>query len=80
MVEIIDTGPGIPANVQPHIFEPFFTTKGPGSGSGLGLYIVYDIVHKQGGQIHVNSSPRGTQFQVMLPLDLVRDPVKSPPA
>jgi signal transduction histidine kinase len=80
VVEIIDTGPGIPANVQPHIFEPFFTTKGPGSGSGLGLYIVYDIVHKQGGQIHVNSNPGGTEFRVTLPLDLARDPVKAPPA
>ena len=80
VVEISDTGPGIPANVQTHIFEPFFTTKGPGSGSGLGLYIVYDIVHKQGGQIHVNSNSEGTTFQVMFPIDMVSEPVQAPAA
>ncbi len=80
VVDIIDTGPGIPAHVQPHIFEPFFTTKGPGSGSGLGLYIVYDIVRKQGGHIQVTSNPGGTHFQVTLPRDVVRDPGNAPPA
>jgi signal transduction histidine kinase len=67
MVEIGDSGPGIPAELQDRIFEPFFTTKGPGHGTGLGLHIVYNIiVEKHRGQITVNSRPGETWFQVTL--------------
>src|SRR5271154_7419222 len=68
VVEIIDNGPGIPQEVQPHIFEPFFTTKGVGEGTGLGLDTVQRIVKKHRGNIQVTSKPGETRFQVWLPL------------
>jgi signal transduction histidine kinase len=68
VVEIIDNGPGIPDEVQPHIFEPFFTTKGVGEGTGLGLDTVQRIVKKHRGDIQVTSKPGETRFQVWLPL------------
>ena len=68
VVEIGDTGPGIPADVQPHIFEPFFTTKGVGEGTGLGLDTAQRIVRKHGGSIQVTSKPGDTRFQVSLPM------------
>lgn len=73
VVEIIDNGPGMPAEVQAHIFEPFFTTKGPGVGTGLGLHISHNIiVHKHRGEIKVTSKPGETTFQVKLPIQLKR--------
>ena len=68
VVEIMDDGPGIPAEIQPHIFEPFFTTKGVGEGTGLGLDTVQRIVKKHRGSIQVNSKPGDTCFQVFLPM------------
>lgn len=68
VVEIGDSGSGIPLDVQPHIFEPFFTTKGVGQGTGLGLDTVQRIVKKHRGSIHVTSKPGDTRFQVLLPL------------
>jgi len=68
VVEVGDTGPGIPADVQPHIFEPFFTTKGVGEGTGLGLDTVQRIVRKHRGSIQVVSKPGNTRFQVSLPM------------
>jgi signal transduction histidine kinase len=68
VVEIRDTGPGIPEEVQPHIFEPFFTTKGVGEGTGLGLDTVQRIVKKHRGNIQVSSRAGDTSFQVWLPL------------
>jgi signal transduction histidine kinase len=68
VVEIGDSGPGIPAEVVPHIFEPFFTTKGVGQGTGLGLDTVQRIVKKHAGNIQVSSKPGDTRFQVWLPL------------
>jgi signal transduction histidine kinase/putative methionine-R-sulfoxide reductase with GAF domain len=63
-----DNGPGIPAAILPSIFHPFFTTKGVGVGTGLGLYISYEIVKKHGGEIFVDSAPgQGTTFRVELP-------------
>jgi len=68
-VEIVDNGPGIPANVQPHIFEPFFTTKAVGSGTGLGLVISNRIVaDRHGGEIEFESKPGETRFRVRLPV------------
>ena len=67
-IQVADTGVGIPEDVLPHIFEPFFTTKKEGSGSGLGLSVVYGIVHRHQGTIHVESKPgKGTTFFIKLP-------------
>ena len=68
VVEIGDSGPGIPADVQSHIFEPFFTTKGVGDGTGLGLDTALRIVRKHRGSITVKSRPGDTRFQVRLPM------------
>ncbi|MBP0593356.1 cyclic nucleotide-binding domain-containing protein [Paraburkholderia sp. LEh10] len=68
-VEIVDTGPGIPADIVPRLFEPFFTTKPPGKGNGLGLHIAYrTVVQRHDGTISVVSNPGETIFQVCLPL------------
>jgi signal transduction histidine kinase len=67
-VEIHDTGPGIPDDVQARIFEPFFTTKGVGEGTGLGLHIAYSIVQRHHGQITIHSKPGDTCFRVLLPV------------
>lgn len=67
LVEIGDTGPGIPAEVQHRMFEPFFTTKPVGEGTGLGLDIVQRIVRGHKGSVRVESSPGRTVFQVRLP-------------
>ncbi len=69
LVEIIDDGPGIPADVMPEIFEPFFTTKPAGQGTGLGLDISHRIVvDNHHGTLRVESRPGRTAFQVRLPL------------
>jgi signal transduction histidine kinase len=68
LVEIVDTGPGIPVDDQPRLFEPFFTTKPPGQGTGLGLHIAHNIVTRQRGQIQVISQPGATCFRVTLPI------------
>jgi signal transduction histidine kinase len=68
MVEVIDNGHGIPADILPRIFDPFFTTKEIGKGTGLGLSISYRIVESHGGHIEVESkSGFGTRFRVILP-------------
>ncbi|MDP9795924.1 signal transduction histidine kinase [Catenuloplanes nepalensis] len=69
VVEIGDTGHGIPPENLSRIFEPFFTTKPVGEGTGLGLDISYRIVvNKHGGDIRVTSKPGDTRFRVYLPL------------
>ncbi|HUO17448.1 MAG TPA: ATP-binding protein [Verrucomicrobiae bacterium] len=68
VVEIDDSGPGIPEEIQTRIFEPFFTTKGVGEGTGLGLDTVRRIVRKHNGNVQVNSHPGDTRFEIRLPL------------
>ncbi|MFI9383095.1 ATP-binding protein [Kutzneria sp. NPDC052558] len=69
LVEIGDTGPGVPAEIKSRIFEPFFTTKPVGSGTGLGLDISWRIVvNKHHGDLSVESAPGDTRFQVRIPL------------
>ena len=69
LVEIGDTGPGIPEAIQKRIFEPFFTTKPVGEGTGLGLDIAWRIVvNKHHGDLRVESAPGDTRFQVRLPI------------
>ncbi|HEY9638026.1 MAG TPA: ATP-binding protein [Coleofasciculaceae cyanobacterium] len=69
VVQITDSGCGIPPEIQSRIFEPFFTTKGVGEGSGLGLDIVKKIIDKHRGKIEVESQPGRTTFSVWLPID-----------
>jgi signal transduction histidine kinase len=69
LVEIWDTGPGIPPELQERIFEPFFTTKAPGRGLGLGLDYAMRVVRKHRGHLSVKSEPGSTCFRVRLPLD-----------
>ncbi len=67
VVEIEDTGPGIPKEVQSRIFDPFFTTKSVGEGTGLGLDTVSRIVRRHHGIIEVESEPGKTCFTIRLP-------------
>jgi CheY-like chemotaxis protein len=68
LLEVGDTGPGIPPEIVDRIFEPFFTTKTPDKGTGLGLSTSLGIVRGHGGGIAVESIPgRGTTFRVALP-------------
>ena len=70
LVEIGDTGPGVPPAIQRRIFEPFFTTKDVGHGTGLGLDISYRIVVRHHhGDIRVDSKPGDTRFEVRLPIE-----------
>lgn len=74
MVEVRDTGCGIPPDIQERIFEPFFTTKSRDKGTGMGLAMVYGIIKNHGGWIYVDSEEgEGTTFQMYLP------PVDVPP-
>lgn len=71
LVEILieDDGPGIPHENLPRIFDPFYTTKDVGHGSGLGLFIVHDIIEWHGGSIRVDSRPgEGTTFIIWIPV------------
>ena len=67
LVEVRDSGPGIPPEIRSRIFEPFFTTKPVGEGTGLGLDTVYRIVQEHHGEVRVDSQPGRTVFQVRLP-------------
>jgi signal transduction histidine kinase/ActR/RegA family two-component response regulator len=68
VIEVTDTGTGIPEDKLPRIFEPFFTTKEPGKGTGLGLSIVHLILERHKGTIEVSSRlNQGTSFTVKLP-------------
>ena len=71
LVEIEDTGHGIPQENVSKIFEPFFTTKEVGKGTGLGLAVCYGIISEHGGRISVRSNlGKGTIFSIFLPATL----------
>ena len=71
LIDVDDNGSGIPAELHSQIFEPFFSTKEPGSGTGLGLALVYSIMEDMGGSVQLSSplyeGPRpGTRFTLQL--------------
>jgi len=65
LIDVCDSGPGIPEADLPRLFEPFFTTKS--KGTGLGLAISKRLIERQGGSISAHSSPDGVTFTVSLP-------------
>ncbi len=67
LVEVSDTGTGIPPDIIEKIFEPFFSTKDVGKGTGLGLSTVYGIVKQTGGFVYADSAPGRTAFRIFLP-------------
>jgi len=78
VVEVQDTGPGIPPDILPRIFEPFYTTKTDGRGTGLGLPIAARIIDAHRGSITVRTTePRGTVFCVRIPALVSAAPASS---
>jgi signal transduction histidine kinase len=68
VVDVADTGCGMPRETQAHIFEPLYTTKGRGKGAGLGLVVVSHVMQEHGGQIEVESEPgQGARFRLRFP-------------
>ena len=78
LVEVEDTGPGIPEGLRNRIFEPFFSTKGE-KGNGLGLWISSEIVRGHGGELSAHAGARGALFRLALPTDGA-DPHPTPSA
>jgi signal transduction histidine kinase len=69
-IEVGDTGCGMSEDVKRRLFDPFFTTKPVGQGTGLGLSVSYDIAHKHGGGIDVDSAVgQGTRMRLWLPIE-----------
>jgi len=68
MIEVADTGPGVPTDIADKIFDPFFTTKESGKGTGLGLSTVYGTIRQMGGAVSLESAPgKGAAFRIYLP-------------
>ncbi len=68
IIEVSDNGTGMDDSIKERVFDPFFTTKGPTSGTGLGLYVSYNLVEGLGGRIEIDTSPgEGSTFRVILP-------------
>ncbi len=77
VIEVLDTGPGIPSALLPRVFDPFFTTKPIGVGTGLGLSICHSIVSSMGGEISAsNREGRGARLRVVL---AAAKPLSAPP-
>ncbi|MGA4523609.1 ATP-binding protein [Citrobacter portucalensis] len=80
MLEVADQGSGMSQEVKAQVFEPFFTTKQTGSGSGLGLSMVYGFVRQSGGRVEIESAPgQGTTVRLQLPRAVVPVQVQAEP-
>jgi len=80
LIEVSDTGPGIPADIMAKVFEPFFTTKAQGEGTGLGLSTVHGIINQAGGHIIISSPPgKGATFSIFLPVWIETEKEKAEP-
>lgn len=81
VLEVADSGPGVPPELRGFVFRPFFTTKSPEEGTGLGLALCHDIIAAHGGTIRVDTAPGGgALFLAELPLDRPQDvSVPAPP-
>jgi len=81
LIEVSDTGPGVPVEIVDKIFEPFFTTKAVNEGTGMGLATVYGIVQQAGGHIAVaNIEGAGAAFRIFLPAAGEAELAEAPPA
>lgn len=81
VVEIADSGPGIPEESLPHLFEPFFSTRPSHEGAGLGLAVCRQVIADLGGEIDVETTAgRGATFRVTLPVDHGSSRTSEPPA
>ena len=84
VIEVSDTGTGMPPEIVARIFEPFFTTKGPAQGTGLGLSMIFGFMKQSGGHINVYSEPNtGSTFRLFLPradADTGEEPAQEAPA
>ncbi len=81
VLDVRDNGPGMEPAVLERIFEPFFTTKPAGAGTGLGLFVVYSVVQRHGGRVHVASTPGvGTRVTIHFPVspDAYTPPTPTP--
>lgn len=79
LIEVEDTGTGMPDDVIEKIFEPFFSTKEQGKGTGLGLSMVYGIIKQTGGFIYADSEVgKGTTFRIFLPRHIVQEHHEAP--
>ncbi len=79
VLEARDTGPGVPRELRSRVFDPFFTTKARGSGTGLGLSVVYGVVRQAGGAVRVDDAPGGgARFQLYFPVVVEGEGAASP--
>jgi signal transduction histidine kinase len=68
-LDVLDSGPGIPAQILPRLFQAFFTTKAPGEGTGLGLWVSASIIEQHGGRLRAENRPEGgAAFVIEMPL------------
>jgi signal transduction histidine kinase len=73
-IQVSDNGPGISDKVKETLFDPFVTTKEVGKGTGMGLAISYNIISDHQGRIDVDSSPAGTTFTIVIPIEQKKKP------
>jgi signal transduction histidine kinase/CheY-like chemotaxis protein len=82
-IAVADTGHGISDELLPRIFDMFVSTRAPGSGTGIGLWLIHTLVHEYEGHVTVETSPRGTTFRVLFPVEQsqrkIGPPAEPPP-